>query len=78
MFSDTSRVMFIKSPAAMMNLNYYCTGSDLGMFLSIVMFEEVRFVWFTVRLFPARSNAVMLNQLDHQRDLHLLLHLTCR
>ena len=30
------------------------------MFLSIVRFEEIRFVWFTVRLFPARSNAVML------------------
>ena len=32
----------------------------IGMFLSIVRFEEIRFVWFTVRLFPARSNAVML------------------
>ena len=30
-------------------------------FVYCEMFEEVRFVWFTVRLFPARSNAVMLN-----------------
>ena len=33
----------------------------VGFVLSIVRFEEVRFVWVTVRLFPARSNAVMLN-----------------
>ena len=31
------------------------------MFLSIVRFEEFRFAWVTVRLFPARSNVVMLN-----------------
>ena len=33
----------------------------VGSVLSIVRFEEVRFVWFTVWLFPARSKAVMLN-----------------
>ena len=33
----------------------------LGTFLSIVMFGESSCAWFTVRLFPARSKAVMLN-----------------
>ena len=74
MFSDTSRVMFIKSPAFASDefelLLYRLRFDTIGMFLSIVRFEEIRFVWFTVRLCPARSNAVMLNRLDHQRDLH--------
>ena len=65
MFSDTSRVMFIKSPALASDefklLLYRVRFVTLGTFLSIVRFEEFRFVWFTVRLFPARSNAVMLN-----------------
>ena len=64
MFSDTSRVMFIKSPAFASDgtelLLYRLRFDTIGMFLSIVRFEEIRFVWFTVRLFPARSNAVML------------------
>ena len=33
----------------------------LGTFLSIVRSGEFRFAWVTVRLFPARSNVVMLN-----------------
>ena len=64
MFSDTSRVMFIKSPALASDefelLLYRLRFDTIGMFLSIVRFEEIRFVWFTVRLCPARSNAVML------------------
>ena len=65
MFSDTSRVMFIKSPALASDefelLLYRLRFDTVGMFLSIVRFGEFRFAWFTVRLFPARSNAVMLN-----------------
>ena len=65
MGSDTSRVMFIKSPAFANDefklLLYRVRFETLGTFLSIVRFEEFRFVWFTVRLFPARSKAVMLN-----------------
>ena len=83
MFSDTSRVMFIKSPAFASDgtelLLYRLRFDTIGMFLSIVRFEEIRFVWFTVRLFPARSNAVMLKStwpsLAKAGDLHLLLHL---
>ena len=65
MFSDASRVMFIKSPAFASDefelLLYRLRFVTVGTVLSIVRFGEFRFVWFTVRLFPARSNAVMLN-----------------
>ena len=57
--------MFIKSPALASDgselLLYRVRFVRLGMFLSIVRFEEFRFAWVTVRLFPARSSAVMLN-----------------
>ena len=42
-------------------LLYRVRFDTLGMFLSIVMSREFRFAWVTVRLFPARSSAVMLN-----------------
>ena len=49
MFSDTSRVMFIKSPAFASDgtelLLYRLRFDTIGMFLSIVRFEEIRFVW---------------------------------
>ena len=65
MRSDTSRVMFIRSPALASDefklLLYRPRFDTPGTFLSIVRFEEFRRVWFTARLFPARSNAVMLN-----------------
>ena len=57
--------MFIKSPALASDefelLLYRVRFVTLGTFSSIVMFGESSCVWFTVRLFPARSNAVMLN-----------------
>ena len=42
-------------------LLYMVRFERVGFVRSIVRFEEFRFVWVTVRLFPARSNAVMLN-----------------
>ena len=57
--------MFIKSPALASDgselLLYRVRFVTLGTFLSIVRFGEFRFAWVTVRLFPARSNVVMLN-----------------
>ena len=57
--------MFIKSPDFASDefklLLYRVKFVTLGTFLSIVRFEEFRFTWVTVRLFPARSSAVMLN-----------------
>ena len=57
--------MFIKSPDFASDefklLLYRVRFDTLGMFLSIVMSREFRFAWVTVRLFPARSKAVMLN-----------------
>ena len=48
MFSDTSRVMFIRSPALASDefklLLYMPRFVTLGTFLSIVRFEEFRFV----------------------------------
>ena len=41
----------------------------------LYMFEESSCVWFTVRLFPARSKAVMLNDTTPSACLHL--HYTC-
>ena len=57
--------MFIKSPDFASDefklLLYRVRFDTLGAFLSIVMSREFRFAWVTVRLFPARSSAVMLN-----------------
>ena len=51
--------MFIKSPALASDgselLLYRLRFVTPGTFLSIMRFGEFRFVWFTVRLFPARS-----------------------
>ena len=58
--------MFIKSPKVASEvlwalLLYMVRFERVGFVRSIVRFEEFRFVWVTVRLFPARSKVVMLN-----------------
>ena len=65
-FSFTVIVMFRVSPKVASEvlrglLLYMVRFEIVGFVRSIVMFEEVRFVWVAVRLFPARSKAVMLN-----------------
>ena len=63
MFSDTSRVMFIKSPALASDefklLLYRVRFVTLGAFLSIVTSREFRFAWVTVRLFPANASVTV-------------------
>ena len=63
--SDTCKVTVIVSPAIansgsvlLLVTLRVCTP---GMLLSIVTFDEFNCVWSTVKLFPARSKAVMLN-----------------
>ena len=63
--SDTCKVTVIVSSAiansgSTLSLTTFrfCTP---GMLLSIVTFDEFNCVWFAVKLFPARSKAVMLN-----------------
>ena len=78
MLSDATRVMFIKSPDLARDefelLLYRVRFDTPGTFLSIVRFGEIRFVWVTVRLCPARSNAVMLNSTYISVGCILLLH----
>ena len=52
-----------------------CRRSGIGE-ISIVRFEESSCVWFTVRLFPARSKAVMLNDTEFSL-LTVFIHNVC-
>ena len=54
---NTTINMTESNNTAYANILFYKTVLIYG----LVEFEEVRFVWFTVWLFPARSKAVMLN-----------------
>ena len=42
-------------------LLYIVRSSTMGLEVSIMTFDDCRSVWSTVKLFPARSNAVMVN-----------------
>ena len=55
------RILFMVARDTLALLLYMVRFSSIGLALSIMTFDEFNWVWFVVRLFPARSNAVMLN-----------------
>ena len=55
------RILFTVARDALALLLYIVRLSSIGLALSIMTFEEFNSVWFAVKLFPARSKAVMLN-----------------
>ena len=55
------RMLFTVARDVLALLLYMVRFSRMGLEVSIVTFDEFNCVWSAVKLFPARSKAVMLN-----------------
>ena len=55
------RILFMVARDGLVLLLYIVRSSTMGLEVSIMTFDDCRSVWSTVKLFPARSNAVMAN-----------------